>query len=264
MAVTEQPTRKGINSIEIGARVLFALEEGRGPLSLTDVARRAELHPAKTHRYLTSLVRTGLASQDPTTGFYDLGPRSRHLGIEALRRTNAVSTVSAHAVELREQTGHTVNVAVWTDQGPTLVRWDTGAYTLPILLRVGSVLPLLDSAIGCVFLAHLPASVTRQALRQQQRDQTTRRATAAEVEEIKTGTRRARYSRTTNQMIVGLGALAAPVFGADGALEVVIGLILPSGMMTEAEVRRLVGVLAAVTERISAELGFSDTEAPGP
>ena len=75
-----------------------------------------------------------------------------------------------------------MNGAVWTDQGPTLVRWDTGRHSLPILLRVGSVLPLLDSAVGCVFLAHLPASMTRQVLRQQQREQTTRRASAAEIE----------------------------------------------------------------------------------
>ena len=264
MAVDGHPTRnQGIKSIEVGARVLFALEEGRGPMTLTEVARRAELHPAKVHRYLTSLMRTGLASQDPMTSLYDLGPRSRHLGVEALRRTNAVSAVSAHAVELREQTGHTVNVAVWTDQGPTLVRWDTGAHILPIHLRVGSVLPLLDSAVGCVFLAHLPASQTRQALRDQQREQTTRPAGADEVEEIKATTRRNRYSRTTNRMIFGMGALGAPVFGADEALEVVIGLILPSGMMSDAKIRRLAAILLSTADRASAELGYADAGAPG-
>ena len=56
--------QQGIKSIEIGARVLLALEQGRGPLTLTEVAKASDLHPAKVHRYLTSLVRTGLASQD--------------------------------------------------------------------------------------------------------------------------------------------------------------------------------------------------------
>ena len=264
VVVDGSPVRnQGIKSIEVGARVLFALEEGRGPITLTEVARRAELHPAKVHRYLTSLIRTGLASQDPTTGLYDLGPRCRHLGVEALRRTNAVGIVSAHAAELREQTGHTVNVGVWTDQGPTLVRWDTGAYALPILLRLGSVLPLLDSAVGCVFLAHLPAAMTGEVLRNQQREQTTRRARAAEVEEIKALTRRDRFSRTINRMIFGMAALGAPVFGADGTLEVVIGLIMPSAMMSDAEAQRLGALLRAAADRASAELGYGDAKPSG-
>jgi DNA-binding IclR family transcriptional regulator len=100
---------QGVKSIEVGARVLLALEHGRGPMTLTEVARRAVMHPAKVHSYLASLVRTGLASRSPTSGLYDLGPASRHLGVEALRRTDAVSAVSAHAVDLRDQTGHTVD-----------------------------------------------------------------------------------------------------------------------------------------------------------
>jgi IclR helix-turn-helix domain len=63
MARAEPSNAQGINSIQIGARVLQALEEGRGPIPLAEVARRSGLHPAKTHRYLTSLVRSGLASQ---------------------------------------------------------------------------------------------------------------------------------------------------------------------------------------------------------
>lgn len=261
MTTTREPDSQaqGIKSIEVGARVLLALEQGRGPMPLTEVARRAGLHPAKVHRYLASLVRTGLASQSPTSGLYDLGPASRHLGVEALRRTDAVSTVSAHAVDLRDQTGHTVNVGVWTDAGPTLVRWDTGAHALPIVVRVGSTLPLLDSAVGVAFLAHLPDSTTREVLKNQQRQGTTHPATAAEVRAIKARAREEGLGSTINQMIYGLAALGAPVFGPDGALEVVIGLILPSHLMTSGEAKRLGAILIATADRASRELGYGGT-----
>ena len=72
-----------------------------------------------------------------------------------------------------------MNVAVWSDAGPTIVRWDTGTHVLPIAIRVGSTLPLLDSAVGYVFLAHLPAKSTAGVLRTQQRQSETRRLTAA-------------------------------------------------------------------------------------
>lgn len=252
----EDSQPQGIKSIEVGARVLLALEQGRGPMALTEVARRADLHPAKVHRYLASLVRTGLASQSPANGLYDLGPASRHLGVEALRRTDSISVVSAHAVELRDQTGHTVNVGVWTDAGPTLVRWDTGAHALPIVVRVGSVLPLLDSAVGLVFLAHMSASLTREVLKSQQRQGTTRTASAAEIKEAKETTRRERFARATNQMIFGLAALGAPVFGADGGLEVVIALVLPTRLMSATEATRLGAELCATADRASQELGY--------
>ncbi len=243
---------QGIKSIEVGARVLLALEHGHGPMALSDVARGADLHPAKVHRYLASLVRTGLASQSPSTGLYDLGPASRHLGVEALRRTDAVSAVSAHAVDLRDQTGHTVNVHVWTDAGPTLVCWHTGAHALPIVIRAGSTLPLLDSAVGVAFLAYLPDSTTRDVLKKQQRQGTT----AAEVRAIKDRAHADGLGATVNEMIYGLAALGAPVFGPDGGLEVVIGLILPSHLMTVPEAKRLGAILITTADRASQELGY--------
>jgi DNA-binding IclR family transcriptional regulator len=250
-------TQQGIKSIEIGARVLLALEQGRGPLTLTEVAKASDLHPAKVHRYLTSLVRTGLASQDAATGMYDLGPATRHLGVEALRRVDSVRTALTRVVDLRDETGHTVNVSVWSDLGPTMVSWDTGAHLLPMVIRVGSTLPLLDSAVGYVFLAHLPAAMTAEALASQQEQGATRALPAAEVEALKETIRREGYGSTRNQMIFGLAALSAPVFGADGQIELAIGVILPARMMTDAEAKNLSVKLRANADAISRELGFT-------
>jgi DNA-binding IclR family transcriptional regulator len=248
--------QQGIQSIEIGSRVLLALEAGRGPLTLSDVAKRSGLHPAKAHRYLVSLVRTGLASQNLSTAMYDLGPASRHLGVEALRRTDPVSIASASAVGLRDDTGHTVNLSVWSDAGPLIVRWDTGAHALPIVVRVGSTLPLLDSAVGHVFLAHLPRSITSEVLRAQQRQGATRKLPAAEIKHLTEAVRRTGWGHTMNRMIFGLAALAAPVFGADGELELVLGLALPTRLLTPAGTRRLGPRLRSAADRISHELGL--------
>jgi hypothetical protein len=60
----EESPQQRIQSIEVGAQVLRALEAGRGPMVLSEVARNCAMQPAKVHRYLVSLVRAGLASQD--------------------------------------------------------------------------------------------------------------------------------------------------------------------------------------------------------
>ena len=95
-----------------------------------------------------------------------------------------------------------------------LVGWDTGAHLLPIVIRLGSTLPMLDSAVGHVFLGHLPKSATAPVVKAQQKQGATREMPASEVEELRREIRAAPVARTVNQMIFGLAALAAPVFGA--------------------------------------------------
>ncbi len=252
----EPGSQQGIKSIEVGARVLRALERGRGPMSLSEVAKGADLHPAKAHRYLTSLARAGLASQDPGSGLYDLGAAARALGVEALRRADSVRTASAFALELREETGHSVSLSVWSEGGPVMVGWETGAHLLPIVIRLGSTLPMLDSAVGHVFLGHLPKAATTPVVKAQQRQGATREMSAARIEELRREVRTAPFARTVNQMIFGLAALAAPVFGASGEIELALGVVLPGGIASGRDLDRLGGQVRATADRASRDLGF--------
>jgi DNA-binding IclR family transcriptional regulator len=253
----QQSSQQGIKSIEIGAKVLLALGDGAGPQSLSQVARGSALHPAKAHRYLASLIRTGLAMQDPSTGLYDLGPSTRDLGIEALRRVSSVSVANNFAAALRNETGHTIVVCAWSDIGPVLVGWENGANTLPIVVRVGSALPILDSAIGHVFLAHLPWGTIRDALRIQQQQGTTRKVPAKVARAMAEELRSEEFTHTRNQMILGLAGVGAPIFGPDGALELAMGMLFPAQSTTSAEAGRLGGVLRRTADRASSELGFT-------
>ena len=258
MATTSSESSQGIKSIEVGARVLLALERNRGPMTLSEVAAGSGMHPAKVHRYLASLVRVGLASQSVDTGLYDLGPASRRLGVEALRRNHAIAVTVPHAVALRDATGHTVNAAVWSEEGPVIVRWEAGTHALPIVIRVGSVLPLLDSAVGVVFYAYMPQERIASVLHTQQQQAATRSLSLAQAQEIAATVRRDGYASTRDQMILGLAALAAPVFGDDGSVEVVIGLITPTRVMSAGEAKRLARELREAAGRASRELGFAD------
>ncbi len=252
---SDEVRQQGIQSIEVGARVLHALEAGGGPMTLSEVARGSVMHPAKVHRYLVSLVRAGLAARDSRTGLYDLGPAARHLGVEALRRTDTESVVSARALQLRDETGHTVDVAVWSDAGPVIVRWESGRHALPLVVRVGSVLPLLDSALGLVFLAHLPEPLSRSALAAQQERQETRAVAPEEQERLLAEVRSQGYASALNNMIYGMAAYAAPVFGADGSLAVSVGLAMPARTVAEGKTAGLAAALLEAAAQASATLG---------
>ena len=253
----EPNARQGIQSVEIAMTVLLALEAGGGPMTLSEVAKRALSQPSKVHRYLVSLCRIGLASQSPSSGLYDLGPAMRRLGAEALRRTNEVAIASEYTPLLRDQTGHSVNLSVWSDDGPIVVRWDYGSHALPLNLRVGATLPLLASSAGRVFLAFLPESMTAHAVR-------TSRAHLPslgniDISQIKKDVTDTGFAVTSGGVIPGISSVAAPVFGAAEVLPLAVSIAFPSEVVSEVELARVKGHLREMTERISRELGHVDS-----
>jgi DNA-binding IclR family transcriptional regulator len=64
----------GVQSFEVGLALLSLLAHQRRPMKITALAAQARMPPAKAHRYLASLVRSGYASQSPDTGLYSTGP----------------------------------------------------------------------------------------------------------------------------------------------------------------------------------------------
>ena len=245
----------GIQSVEIGMSILDAFAASTGAMSLKQISQATDMAPSKVHRYLASFVRSGMLIQAATNGLYDLGPTARRLGLAAMGRLDAFAVASNGLLKLRDLTGHTVCMAVWSESGPMLVRWESGQEPLILSLRIGSSIPLLETSIGQTFLAYLPASVTEPAVRLQQRlsgTQPTRAAlTQAELEQI-----RSRCSNyTSSAMIKGVDAIAAPVFEAPNRLFSVITLAASHRSMQGAKLDKARQQVEAIAREISLELG---------
>ncbi len=153
--------RSGVQSIEVGARLLDVMAEHAGPMHLRDIAAASGMSASKAHRYLISLLRAGLAEQDPVSGRYDLGPMSLRVGLAALNRRVAVKYATQALIELNQSEDLTVALTVWGEHGPTVVAWYDSVQILICNITVGSSLPLLRSASGQVYLAYLPSATTR-------------------------------------------------------------------------------------------------------
>lgn len=251
--------RQGIQSVERAADVLRALEEGLGPMTLTQIAAAAGMSPSKAHRYLVSLGRVGLVSQSAASGSCDMGPVLRRLGMEWLRRVDEVGLVSDALPALRDKTVQAVNLAVWGDHDPVVVRWNYGSYALPITVRVGATITLLASSVGRVFLAHLPLSLTLPVLRSQAHD-VGPEPTAAEVEAISAPVRRDGCALTSGGVVPGVTSLAAPVFSDAESLPLVISVAMPAREVDPPTLAAVRSDLLASVEELSRELGHA-TEA---
>lgn len=153
---------KGIKSVEVGYRVLLAVQGGPGPVKLSEVAKRCGLTSGAAHNYITSLVRTGLVEQEDR-GRYRLGPSAFALSLTSFRQLNGYDILRDIAKELNALTNQSTAVAVWSQGGPVSVfalrSEDVGSYEF----RSGH-LPLTDSGAGLVFIAYLHESHTRPLL----------------------------------------------------------------------------------------------------
>lgn len=163
-----RPARKGIQSIDIGFAVLSALMTSLRPLPLKRISQLSGLPSSKVHSYLVSFTALEVVSQDPDTGYYGLGPFALKLGLGFLDQFDLFSATRPVMLDLAEQIGVTIYLGVWGNRGPTIIHKVDGSLSDAILdIRVGSVLPILRSALGRNLAAHLPAASIRPLIAQE-------------------------------------------------------------------------------------------------
>jgi len=237
--------RAGIQSVEVGFELLNALSHASGALMLRDLAAAAGMSAAKAHRYLVSFQRLGLVMQDAVSTRYDLGPAALRLGLASLSRIDAVKLARERMPALLLETGHTLAIAVWGNQGPTMVHWAEAPQTVPVTLRLGDVMPLLTSATGRCFAAFMGsegrdaeriAPMIREELTRLKKlphnamplldVPQTQQAVQAMLEE----TRRHGMARVVHSLVPGVGGFCAPVYDAQGRLA--LGLVVLGSVAT--------------------------------
>src|SRR3569832_2915624 len=226
--------RAGIQSVEVGFALLEVLSQAQGPLMLRDLAAAAGMSAAKAHRYLVSFQRLQLVVQDASSTRYDLGPASLKLGLASLSRMDAVKLARERVTDLMEEIGHTVALAVWGNQGPTVVHWEETPQAVTVNLRLGDVMPLLSSATGRCFAAFVSKDAITPMLKEEvARAQKLRRAdvpaTLAEARALLDEVRHRGVARVVDTLLPGIVGFCAPVFDADGHFALGVVTIGPAG-----------------------------------
>ncbi len=281
----DRGAQRGIQSIEVGGQLLRALAHRGRPMALKDLAREADMTPAKAHPYMVSFGRLGLIEQDRASGHYRLGPLALQLGLIGLQQADPVRLATPVIAELARRTGHTVAIAVWGDRGATIVRIAESPAAVHVAMRHGTVFSLAHTASGRLFGAYLDAGVVQRLLRQEGEREHRRSADAdADIDassdaaaaeagmppaptppdwaafeaQLRT-VRRHGLSRSEGEVVPGVNAMAAPVFDHTGAIVLALTAIGPAGLFDThwdgAVARALKDGAAQVSQRLGAPPG---------
>nr|WKF58099.1 Transcriptional regulator KdgR [Paraburkholderia busanensis] len=260
----EEKLRSGIQSIEVGFRLLEVLTNEPRAMMLRDLAQRAGMSPAKAHRYLVSFLRLGVVAQDALSGRYELGGFALQLGLARLARVDGVKLARIALAELRDRLDLTVGIAVWGNQGATMVHWMESSHPAKASLKLGDVMPLLSSATGLLFAAYLPASKTGAMLERELAD--ARHAahlggprTREEVERVLAQVRQHQAARVEGMLLPTIHAFCMPVFDSTGDLALGLVALGHEGVFDIRWGGEIDTALRDCAHKLSYELGYSAT-----
>jgi len=223
----------GVQSVEIAARLLKTLAQLGGPQTLKDFSAAAGLSPAKAHRYLVSLIREGLIEQSAIDGRYDFGGAAREIGRAAINRLDIMRIGAPLLVDLRNVLQQTVFLGVWGNEGPTVLYWLDVPRPVSVIIRPGSILPLLTSALGLVCAAYLPPDLTKRRIAKEIAEHKRSGLDFAVKSEAEAARKladvRARgFSLVRGDLIRGIDAMAVPVLDFKKDLVAVLAAVGPS------------------------------------
>jgi DNA-binding IclR family transcriptional regulator len=259
--VSADRKQQGVNSIEIGLRLVRALTESGGAMTLKDLAAAAKMPAAKAHRYMVSLIRAGLVEQQLLSGRYDLGPLALTTGLAALGRLDHQRLAWEKLVELREAVGETVAIAVWNGRGAVITRWEDSARPVTVNVRVGSVLSAIFSASGRAIAAFLPRETIEPLVAAEFPLGTPtsmgKPLSEAGYYDLLADIRRRRLARVQGDQSPGISAVSAPVLTHEGKPILSLTVIGSQGAFDVAWTGPNARAVDAAARDLSARLGYT-------
>ncbi len=207
-----------IQSVSIAARFLEILAKAEGALALREIASRGQTGTSTAHRYMQSLVRERLVAQDQVTGYYDLGPAALNIGLRALRRIEPIEVAARQMKALSSRISASCGVAIWTQQGPTIVHWYRSSDFAISTVGLGDVLPLDNTACGLVFQAYLPRERIKAVRKLQPASFRGGQPTAETLDSV----RKASGTELNEHLFSLLTGKAAPVFDVQNEIACVV------------------------------------------
>jgi len=246
---------QGIQSIEKAHEILEIIAQENKPVSITELAAHSGMSKSKLHKYLVSLCRIGFLSKGRDLK-YSLGTELMLLGLTAAERTDIRSKSLPYVLELKEKLNETSALAIWGESGPFFLLWQESNRTVNIGIKVGSRVALTQSATGLIFAAFLPEEKTNELLRRESEDNG---KNPSEMVPVLNKVRKQGYATAHGDLILGIAAVAAPVYSQTNELVACLTVVGILGTMSVEDDSPIVRATCQSARQLSYELGHANS-----
>jgi DNA-binding IclR family transcriptional regulator len=210
-------TRK-VRALSRGLCLLEVLAAAPNGLSLSEIAREANLSKSSTHRLLQTLVMNGYILQDPNGGHYHLSFKLLELSSYLIQDTNLNMVARPHLEHLAQNTGETVHLVLLDHNTAVYVEKVESPNPIRMYSRIGMRAPLHCTGIGKAILAFLPSERRDTLINHRELKRYTKN-TITDPEELHTHLaeiRKCGYSTDDGEHEEHVRCIAAPLFARNG------------------------------------------------
>ena len=219
--------RRGTTVTSRVLSLLGAFDAEHTSLTLSELARRADMPVPTAHRLVGELAAWGALVRAPS-GAYEVGLRLWDVGLLAQGPARLRQVASPFLQDLYGATRATVHLAVREGSSALYLDRLSGSESLQLVSRIGARLPLHATGVGKVLLAHAPASVQAAVLAHLTRVTPYTITDPDLLEEQLRRVRQEGYATTREEMSLGACSLAVPVRDREGEVVAALGLTASS------------------------------------
>jgi IclR family transcriptional regulator, KDG regulon repressor len=255
--MTEPKETVGVQAVLFALEILEYVAVQREALGVTAIAEHFNTNKSKVFRHLRTLAQQGYVVQDQASERYRVGARMVALGhaindsVDILREAEPVMR------KVRNTLSHSVILGMMDKGGVRVVSVQSGKSAIEILVKPGSLLGYHYSAQGKIALAHGGAALVRKVLATDLTAMTHKTiANAKHLDKELLQIRKQGWAIAPDEMMMGLNALAVPIFDASGQIAATLAIVDSVQFVTAKPTKTQISTLMEAGQSISESLGF--------
>lgn len=250
-----------IQAVQFAFEILEYVARCQTSVGVTEMARAFDTTKSRIHRHLQTLVAAGYLVRSDETERYSISARLVALG-HAVSESFELATAARDIIrELRDAVGHAVSISQPEVGGNRILAIMPSRSNFDIHVKPGSLLSYSTSAQGKITLAFGDPLLLSKVIVQGLERATPYSIVTEElfIREI-AAIRERRWATAPNQSMVGLNALAVPIFNALGGYAGALAITDSIHNLHEIPTTEQVVALQSAAEKISANLGYRDRD----
>jgi DNA-binding IclR family transcriptional regulator len=252
------------DTVQAVTRALSLLEIIAGEesaITLSELAKKAQLKMATTHRLLATMKNRGFVEQDPISSRYRLGIKAFEIGNAALSVNDLRSVGRPFIKFLAERVNETTNLAIL--DGAEVVYIDqlesTNIVIVKMFARIGSRGPAYCTGTGKVLLADLPETEIRKRFAKVDFVKFTE-YTVVDINKLINELRQVKkdgYALDFSERDEGVVCVAAPIYNFEKRVQAAISISGPEQRMSHDRIYgEILPAVLDVAYKISERMGF--------